>query len=59
MTAGQWTTTGQAIEESKEAKQAPNGQNYQPGRNVFCGNFSLISNSCPKIHNAVLSMVVD
>ena len=61
MGAGQWTTTGSMIEEEKEENKEGNPYlgSRSPGQSIFMKNFSLVSNSCPKIHKEVKSMVVD
>ena len=69
MEAGQWTTMGEQTEEiNEETKEeySPYGstRNAKPsqrvgGQSIQAKNFSLVSNSCPKIHKEVKSMVVD
>ena len=49
------------IEEEKEENKEGNPYlgSRSPGQSIFMKNFSLVSNSCPKIHKEVKSMVVD
>lgn len=56
--AGTWSTTGNA-NTKEEAKEEQKFGQIRDRSSSISKNFALVSNSCPKIHKEVRSMVID
>lgn len=56
--AGTWSTTGNSNSKEEAKEEQKFGQIRDRSQSIS-KNFALVSNSCPKIHKEVRSMVID